>query len=232
MRITDILTESQLDEIGLGSKVGKAIGKGLTGLAKGYGYVAGIPQAMNRASQQGRAASMANIGYGKFASDPEPTAYDQELQRRLGDTDSVSMQTKITQLEKELESLKQQLKTSANQLQNLSPEQIRKTKQDSAAAAARTQMVPKPASPPAAQAKSPDQTRREKQAAAAQAAQSSMKPVTKTVSPAALAPKSPEQIRKEKQALAAKTAQAQMAAPKTRVSETQIFYSKFLQTEI
>ena len=232
MRITDILTEVQLDEIGLGSKVGQAIGKGLTGLAKGYGYVAGIPQAMSRASQQGRAASMANIGYGKFASEPEPSAYDQELQRRLGSTDPGSMQTKITQLEKELQSLKQQLKTSSSQSQNLSPEQTRKTKQGAAAAAARTQMVPKPSAPPAAQPKSPEQARREKQATAAQAAQASMRPVTKTVAPPAPAPKSPEQIRKEKQALAAQTAQAQMASPKTTVSETPIFYSKFLQSEI
>lgn len=83
MKLNEIICEDQqLDEL-LGG-VGRAVGRGLGSLAKGYGYVAGLPKAMSAASQRGRAAAMANVGYGKFADQEENPIYKQELEKRLG----------------------------------------------------------------------------------------------------------------------------------------------------
>lgn len=82
MRINEIICEDQQVDEFLGG-VGRAIGRGLGSLAKGYGYATGIPKAMSAAAQRGKAASMANIGYGQFAAPAENPIYRQELDKRL-----------------------------------------------------------------------------------------------------------------------------------------------------
>lgn len=72
MKITELLTESQeqLDEGPLGS-LGKAIGKGVGGLAKGVGAVAGGVAGIGRAVKKGYASGKATV-----AGDPDPYAND------------------------------------------------------------------------------------------------------------------------------------------------------------
>lgn len=70
MRINDILTESQLqqlDEGPLGS-LAKATGKAIGGVAQGVGAIAGVPGGIKRAFQKGKQAAMTTIG------GDEPTA--------------------------------------------------------------------------------------------------------------------------------------------------------------
>lgn len=95
---------------------------------------------------------------------------------------------------------------------NMTPAQVRATKQAAAANVAQAQMKanPAPAKPAPAEPQTPAQVRATKQAAAAQNAQSQM-----AANPAPEKPASeptPAQIRAEKQAAAAKMAQDQMAA--------------------
>jgi hypothetical protein len=95
---------------------------------------------------------------------------------------------------------------------NMTPAQVRATKQAAAANAAQAQMKanPAPASAAPAQAQTPAQVRATKQAAAAQNAQAQM---AANPAPAKPAPEpTPAQIRADKQAAAAKMAQDQMAA--------------------
>ena len=71
MKINELLTESQqLDEGPLGS-LGKAIGKGVGGLAKGVGAVAGGVAGIGRAVKKGYASGKATV-----AGDPDPYAND------------------------------------------------------------------------------------------------------------------------------------------------------------
>lgn len=116
MRINEILSEDQVDEISLGG-VGQAIGKGVRGLAKGYGYVKGIPAALSAASQQGQAAAMANLGYGQFAQKPAPdkTAYDQELAKRLGQQTAAQNQQPAA-IAKDIKTQAQSLRQQAQDL--------------------------------------------------------------------------------------------------------------------
>ena len=71
MRINDILTESQLqqlDEGPLGS-LAKATGKAIGGVAQGVGAIAGVPGGIKRAFQKGKNAAISTIG-----GEEDPTA--------------------------------------------------------------------------------------------------------------------------------------------------------------
>lgn len=72
MRITEILTESQLEQLDEGplGSIGSAIGKGVGGLAKGVGAVAGGIAGIGRAAKKGY-----EVGKATVAGDPVP---DQE----------------------------------------------------------------------------------------------------------------------------------------------------------
>jgi hypothetical protein len=80
MRINELLSENQVDEISLGG-IGRGIEKGLGGLAKGVGYVAGIPGGLAQKYQQGKARATAGIG-GTLAEPPKQPnpAFTQALQ--------------------------------------------------------------------------------------------------------------------------------------------------------
>jgi hypothetical protein len=68
MHINELLSETQVDEITLGG-VGRGIEKTIGGLAKGVGYVAGIPGGIAQKYQQGKARATAGIG-GTMAQQP------------------------------------------------------------------------------------------------------------------------------------------------------------------
>ena len=62
MRINDVLKETQqVDELSLGG-VGRGIEKGISGLSKATGYVAGIPQGIGKSFQKGKARAVAGLG--------------------------------------------------------------------------------------------------------------------------------------------------------------------------
>jgi hypothetical protein len=69
MRITEILTESQLEQLEEGplGTIGSAIGKGVGGLAKGVGAVAGGIAGIGRAAKKGY-----EVGKATVAGDPVP----------------------------------------------------------------------------------------------------------------------------------------------------------------
>lgn len=86
MRINEVVVEQQLDEGPLGSAVGavgRGIAKGIGGLAKGAGMIAGIGQGVKRAFGKGKATSAAHIAGDvpkQQAAQPSVSqqAYDQE----------------------------------------------------------------------------------------------------------------------------------------------------------
>lgn len=61
MRIHELIVEQQLDEIGL-ADIGRGIEKGIGGLSKAAGYVAGIPGGVKQQFQTGKARATAGIG--------------------------------------------------------------------------------------------------------------------------------------------------------------------------
>jgi hypothetical protein len=109
MRINDLLVESQVDEISLAG-VGQGIANAARSAAKGYGYVKGIPKALSAASQQGQAAAMANLGYGKFGTAPaaDRTAYNQELAKRMGTQAGTAPAQDPASLRKQAQDLRKQ----------------------------------------------------------------------------------------------------------------------------
>jgi septal ring factor EnvC (AmiA/AmiB activator) len=123
MRINDILIESQVDEISLAG-VGQGIANAARSAAKGYGYVKGIPKALSAASQQGQAAAMAHLGHGQFAAKPaaDRTAYNQELAKRLGTTQT---QAAAAQDPAEMRKQAQELKKQSDDLKKQSDEMIK-----------------------------------------------------------------------------------------------------------
>jgi hypothetical protein len=64
MKITEILTESQLQEGPLLNKIGSAVGKGVGALAKGAGAVAGGIAGIGKAFKKGYAAGKGTVGSG------------------------------------------------------------------------------------------------------------------------------------------------------------------------
>lgn len=151
MRINELVNESQtLDELSLGG-VAQGIGKLATGAAKAYGYAKGIPAALSRASQQGQAAAMANLGHGAYKAKPAPnrTAYNQELSKRLGGTQpAVTAPAAAPQDSASLRKQAQELKTQASELEKQAIEADREAKQAQAAQSAQDQMAPVSKLPP------------------------------------------------------------------------------------
>lgn len=123
MHINELLSENQIDELSLGD-VGKGIEKGVGGLAKGIGYVAGIPGGIAQKFQQGKARATAGIG-GTMAQQPaqvkQPNPkFTQALQnyQQFGTAtapagDAKAIKNQITQKQKELTALQAQLKTAS-----------------------------------------------------------------------------------------------------------------------
>ena len=81
MRLNEILTESQELEEGPLDAIGRGVAKGLGGIAKGAGMVAGVGTGMKKAYQKGKATSAAHIA-GDVPAEPEDPemkkAYDDE----------------------------------------------------------------------------------------------------------------------------------------------------------
>lgn len=81
MRINDLLVEQQLDELGM-ADIGRGIEKGIGGLSKAAGYVAGIPGGIAQQFQTGKARATAGIGgtLNRGAPAAPNPAYTQALQ--------------------------------------------------------------------------------------------------------------------------------------------------------
>ena len=81
MRINELLVEQQLDELGL-ADVGRWAEKGIGGLSKAAGYVAGIPGGVKQQFQTGKARATAGIGgtLNRGAPTGPDPAYTQALQ--------------------------------------------------------------------------------------------------------------------------------------------------------
>lgn len=85
MRLNEIITEGTLEEGPLGA-IGRGVAKGLGGLAKGAGMIAGVGKGLKTAYQKGKATSAAHIGGDVPAQpkkpDPEAQAtYDKEYKK-------------------------------------------------------------------------------------------------------------------------------------------------------
>jgi hypothetical protein len=83
MRLTEILTESQQQELEEGplGAIGRGLAKGIGGVAKGVGMIGGIAGGVKKAYQKGKATSTANIAGDVPKAAPDlaaKAAYDKE----------------------------------------------------------------------------------------------------------------------------------------------------------
>lgn len=226
------LSESQMNELGIMSKIGSGIASAAKGLAKGAGYAASVPGALATQFMAGRDAA-------KRSFTPQ-NRYNYDTGTATADPEDLVAAVNSLPADKKSAVVKQLSGTAPSSMSQTPTSVSHKARADNPNA------VPnKPATPDSTVSMSPEQQRLQKQAAAAKAAQASMVPAPPKVATAQdtdkpgpgssafgsmastlnaplkpstttpVTPLSPEQQRLQKQAAATKLAQTQLAKTAT-----------------
>ena len=234
MRINDILTETQVQELEEGpilNKVGAGIGKVAGTVAKGIGAVAGGIAGIGGALKKGYQAGKSTVGGGGDdpaaqgaapAAPAAPAAQGAAPAAAGGAMNAfkAGLQGKTT-AQAAGQSASPEYTAAVDAVNKLSvgdKQNVLKLLQPggapTAAAPAPNAAAPAPnaAAPAPGGAPTPANVRAAKQATAGQAAQAQMKANPVAPKPAAVAPQTPDQIRAAKQATAGQAARDQMAA--------------------
>jgi hypothetical protein len=202
MKLSDIVTEQQLDEL----DVAGGLAKGLGAVSRGVGAVGGAAVGAVDAAKQGFAAGRAAVGGYKAKQPATATA------GTAAPADNADSTLKVNQILKLVGELAPGAVPAVTAALKQNEPQPAATTQPAQPPAASTQAAPTPAAAPQAAsdtAKDAAQTRTDKQAVAAKAAQDQM--AANPVAPKA-PEQTPDQIRAAKQAAAGQAAQDQMAA--------------------
>ena len=197
MKLTDIVTEQQLDELDIAGGLAKGIGA----VSKGVGAVGGAAAGVVDAAKSGWAAGRAAVGGYKAPQDAgiDGTLNVQQLAKLMPGIDAAALAKAVSVVRAGGE-------PSVSQQQALSSAFIGLLQADPQATTQAMSLLKKVSSEPAQEKPAAQNAAATKEPAASQAT------TGKTDATQASAPQTPDQIRAAKQADAAKAAQDQMAA--------------------
>ena len=201
MKLTDIVTEQQLDEL----DVAGGLAKGIGAVSKGVGAVGGAAAGVVDAAKSGWAAGRAAVGGYKAPQDAgiDGTLNVQQLAKLMPGIDAAALAKAVSVVRAGGE-------PSVSQQQALSSAFIGLLQADPQATTQAMSLLKKVSSEPAQEKPAAQNTAATKEPAAGQATTSKTDPAADATQ--AAAPQTPDQIRAAKQADAAKAAQDQMAA--------------------
>ena len=201
MKLTDIVTEQQLDEL----DVAGGLAKGIGAVSKGVGAVGGAAAGVVDAAKSGWAAGRAAVGGYKAPQDAgiDGTLNVQQLAKLMPGIDASALAKAVSVVRAGGE-------PSVSQQQALSSAFIGLLQADPQATTQAMSLLKKVSSEPAQEKPAAQNTAATKEPAAGQATTSKTDPAADATQ--AAAPQTPDQIRAAKQADAAKAAQDQMAA--------------------